>query len=150
MFASSPSDVKRSRPLVLISNLPMDIQRPRFTTGSLSKTVGLPSGSFRVQISFSGLLYNNIRRSLRCLAGVTSFLPSTIILSVSPTRSPMTATLPLTLTLPFPIHTSISRREPNPALARTFCNFSDIMLLCGYESKGITELKAKICQWSLC
>src|SRR5882724_307455 len=47
-------------------------------------------------------------------------LPSTVILSTGPARSPSLATEPLTLMRPASIQDSISRREPRPAAARTF------------------------------
>src|SRR5690606_1360104 len=42
------------------------------------------------------------------------------------TRAPRLATAPLTLTRPPAIHCSMSRREPRPARARTFCSFSPL------------------------
>ena len=56
LLASSPSVVNSNNPLVLISSLPMETQRPCLSGGSLSNTDGLPSGSLREQISSSGLL----------------------------------------------------------------------------------------------
>ena len=55
-FASSPSLVKRMRPVVLMSSLPTDTQRLSGMMGSASNTDGLPSGSLLEQISPSGLL----------------------------------------------------------------------------------------------
>src|SRR5262245_59194806 len=40
------------------------------------------------------------------------------------TRWPRCAGLPFTVTRPAAIHVSMSRREPRPARASTFCNFS--------------------------
>src|SRR5690606_8533705 len=82
-----------------------------------------PSGSLRVQISPSGLLYNS-RLWPAALSGAASFLPSTVILSSALTRSPRVAGLPLTFTRPALIHSSSSRREPRPARASTFWSFS--------------------------
>src|SRR5690554_4193687 len=61
-------------------------------------------------------------------SAAASFLPSTTILSVAVTRSPSVAFFPLTETRPAEIQASISRREPKPARARTFCNFSSILI----------------------
>src|SRR5690606_37770382 len=49
---------------------------------------------------------------------------STLNTSSGSTRSPRVATLPFTETRPSAIQTSSSRREPSPARASTFCNFS--------------------------
>ena len=54
-WASSPSSVNRSRPVVLKSNRPTATHRARPTAGSRSNTVGLPSGSLRVVTSPAGL-----------------------------------------------------------------------------------------------
>ena len=54
-WASSPSSVNRSRPVVLKSNRPTATHRARPTAGRRSNTVGLPSGSLRAVSSPAGL-----------------------------------------------------------------------------------------------
>ena len=54
-WASSPSSVSRSSPVVLKSNRPIAIHRARPSTGSRSNTVGLASGSWRAVTSPAGL-----------------------------------------------------------------------------------------------
>ena len=52
----------------------------------------------------------------------TGAISDTYFASSGPTRSPTIATLPFTLTSPAAINASISRRDPNPFCARSFCN----------------------------
>ena len=121
-MANSPWFVNNNNPLVLISNLPMAIQRPRLTFGSLSNTVGRPSGSTVVHTSPSGLLYIKTLG----LSSVTTLTgrPSTRIRSSGIALSPSLEVEPFTDTRPADIHFSSSRREPRPAVAKSFCNFS--------------------------
>ena len=127
-LASSPSLVNNNKPLVLISNRPTAIQRPFLIAGNRSNTVARPSGSLRLHSSPSGLLYINTRQAGVSL-GVLRALPSTRILSAGSTLSPKVASFPLTEIRPASIHLSISRREPTPALASTFCNLSLINVI---------------------
>ncbi len=121
-LASSPWLVNSRSPLVLMSRRPIAIQRPLLRLGKRSKTVGRPSGSDVVHTSPSGLLYMSTRgvSSVTILTG----RPSTRIRSSDSARSPSLATEPLTETRPAEIHFSSSRRDPNPAVASTFCSFS--------------------------
>ena len=128
-FANSPSLVNSIKPAVLISNRPTAIQRSPSIRGSRSNTVRRPSGSLRVLNSPSGLLYIITRQILSAFSSIFTVWPSTRIESVSSTRSPNLATLPLTLTRFASMYFSISRREPTPARARTFCNFSPCITL---------------------
>src|SRR5690606_40826138 len=57
-------------------------------------------------------------------ASVVITRPSTRTVSVGSTRSARLALRPLTSTRPASIQVSSSRREPRPARASTFCNFS--------------------------
>src|SRR5258706_1174911 len=50
--------------------------------------------------------------------------PSTVISSPALARSPSLASLPATVTRPASIQVSISRREPRPAAASSFCSLS--------------------------
>ena len=120
--------MNNNKPLVLISKRPTAIQRPFLIAGSRSNTVGRPSGSLRLHNSPSGLLYINTRQTGASLL-VPRGLPSTRILSAGSTLSPNVANLPLTEIRPAWIHFSISRREPTPALASTFCNLSLINVI---------------------
>src|SRR5512134_2834579 len=56
--------------------------------------------------------------------------PSTLTRSDWATRWPSVAGASLTVTRPAPIHDSMSRREPSPERARTFCSFSDAGAAC--------------------
>src|SRR5690606_21443112 len=125
LLASSPSLVNSSKPLVLKSRRPTEIQRSPFNGGRLSYTVRRPSGSEREQISPSGLLYKITRR--REVSGrVATRRPLKKILSSAPTLSPSLATRSFTFTLPASMARSISRRDPKPARASTFCSFSSV------------------------
>src|SRR5262245_31378025 len=52
--------------------------------------------------------------------------PSTATVSEGPARSPSLATFPLTVIRPAAIQTSISRRDPRPAAASSFCSRSAV------------------------
>src|SRR5690606_34017301 len=102
----------------------MAIQRPRLSIGRRSNTEGRPSGSSRVTISPSGLWYISTRDS-RCsanLSGIT--LPLCLTRSPGPIFCPSEAGKPLTEIRPAITHSSISRREPMPICASTFCRRS--------------------------
>src|SRR5687767_11543727 len=58
--------------------------------------------------------------------GRSTGFPSTTIESDGPARSPSLASWPLTVTRPAAIQVSISRREPSPAAASSFCNRSAV------------------------
>ena len=79
--------------------------------------------------------YQVNRPVIRQVDGVTRELvwPSMRITALVPIRSPRVAVLPSTLTRPSLISASISRREPIPARANTFCNFSSLMLFISRE-----------------
>jgi hypothetical protein len=114
--------VNNSNPVVFVSSRPITIQRPARGGGRRSKTVGRPCGSRRVVTSPAGLLYRSISR----LVGATtaSRWPSRQITAAGSTRSPSAATRPSTVSRPARIQPSISRLEPWPAAASTFCSRS--------------------------
>ena len=127
LWANSPSLVTMSRPLVLMSSRPTVIQRPRWMEGNPSKTVFRPSGSRREQITPSRLFRTSTRG--RGAPPAVRRRPSTAMRSLSATRSPSVAALPLTVMRPARIQRSISRREPRPRAASTLCSFSDTGVL---------------------
>src|SRR5712671_4586396 len=102
-----------------MSSLPTATQRPG---GRLEKTVARPSGSLRVTSSPTGLWYSSTLgwAALERLTGS----PSTATSSPGVARSPSFATRPPTVTRRASIQVSISRLEPRPAAARTFCSRS--------------------------
>src|SRR5690606_16550054 len=122
-LASSPSVVSSSRPVVLMSRRPIEIQRAPLSAGSESRMVGRPSGSSRVVTSPSGLLYISTRGG-SVSAVATNMRPSTSMRAPPAMLMPTVATSPLTLTMPSAMRCSSARREPSPACASTLCSRS--------------------------
>src|SRR5690606_33130319 len=122
-LASSPSVVSSSRPVVLMSRRPIEIQRAPLSAGSESKMVGRPSGSSRVVTSPSGLLYISTRGG-SVSAVATKLRPSISMRAPPAMLMPTVATSPLTLTMPSAMRCSSARREPSPACASTLCSRS--------------------------
>src|SRR5712671_6500798 len=102
-----------------MSSRPTATQRPG---GSREKTVARPSGSLRVTSSPTGLWYSSTLGWADFESAIG--LPSTVTTSPGVARSPSFARRAPTLTRPASIQVSISRREPRPAAARTFCSRS--------------------------
>ena len=119
-WARAPSLVKSRRPAVLRSRRPTLTQRPWRIFGRRSKTLGRPSGSWRVQISPGGLWYIRIWRGVFCSGETCSGRPSRLKRSCPLTGWPISAGLPFTLRRPARIQSSISRREPWPRAASHF------------------------------
>ena len=86
LLASSPSFVNMIKPEVLMSNLPTETHLPDFISGNLLNMVGLPSGSFLVEISPIFLLYIKTRVSVLALQEYGKSLPSSLKRSFSETN----------------------------------------------------------------
>ncbi len=123
-LASSPSVVNNNRPAVLISKRPTAIQRKPLSLGNRSNTVGRPSGSEVVVTSPSGLLYASTRGPSWVMILTTNSRSSILMVWPSPKESPIAAGRPSTWISPRKMRSSISRREPMPALDSSFCRRS--------------------------